>query len=259
MVPDLIYDVGMNRGEDTKYYLARGFRVVAVEANPALANLVREQLTHDVSTGRLVIESAAIAEKAGTETFWVNEAITEFSSLIQGVAGRAGMKCTPVTVNAVTLKELFSQYGVPFYLKIDIERADRYCLESLDPSDLPQYISIESHALDYLIILYNLGYRKFKLIDQMRHNSRFRLYSNENIATRLANRLTWYLDRLDSKLRRGQLSHVPGSSGPFGEDTPGEWASIEDVMYNWLHFHKGYKNRGNTHPRSWYDFHAKLG
>ncbi len=30
MIPDLIYDVGMHDGEDTAYYLARGYRVVAI-------------------------------------------------------------------------------------------------------------------------------------------------------------------------------------------------------------------------------------
>jgi hypothetical protein len=33
--PGLIYDVGMNNGDDTAYYLRRGFRVVAIEPNPA--------------------------------------------------------------------------------------------------------------------------------------------------------------------------------------------------------------------------------
>ena len=31
---DLIYDVGMHRAEDTEFYLAKGFRVIAVEASP---------------------------------------------------------------------------------------------------------------------------------------------------------------------------------------------------------------------------------
>ena len=37
MVPDLIYDVGMHNGSDTAYYLHKGFRVLAIEANPVLA------------------------------------------------------------------------------------------------------------------------------------------------------------------------------------------------------------------------------
>ena len=31
---DLIYDVGFHQGEDTAYYLKKGFRVVAFEAHP---------------------------------------------------------------------------------------------------------------------------------------------------------------------------------------------------------------------------------
>ncbi len=34
MNPDLIFDVGMNNGDDTDFDLAKGFRVVAIEANP---------------------------------------------------------------------------------------------------------------------------------------------------------------------------------------------------------------------------------
>ena len=33
----LIFDIGMNNGNDTDFYLAKGFHVVAVEANPFLA------------------------------------------------------------------------------------------------------------------------------------------------------------------------------------------------------------------------------
>ena len=36
MHTDLVFDIGMNNGDDTAYYLHRGFRVVAVEADPIL-------------------------------------------------------------------------------------------------------------------------------------------------------------------------------------------------------------------------------
>jgi FkbM family methyltransferase len=38
----LIYDVGAHKGEDTKFYLAKGFSVVAIEASPELC----DQLQH---------------------------------------------------------------------------------------------------------------------------------------------------------------------------------------------------------------------
>mgnify|MGYP000904973017 FL=1 len=34
---DLIYDVGFHKGEDTRVYLREGFKVIAIEANPLLA------------------------------------------------------------------------------------------------------------------------------------------------------------------------------------------------------------------------------
>jgi hypothetical protein len=37
MRPDLIYDVGLHLGEDSEFYLKKGFNVVAVEANPVNA------------------------------------------------------------------------------------------------------------------------------------------------------------------------------------------------------------------------------
>ena len=38
---DLIYDLGVNRGEDCAFYLAKGFRVVGIEANPSLYDVAR--------------------------------------------------------------------------------------------------------------------------------------------------------------------------------------------------------------------------
>jgi hypothetical protein len=52
---DLIYDVGMNNGDDTVYYLRRGFRVVAIEADPRLAKSAAERFRTQISSGQLRI------------------------------------------------------------------------------------------------------------------------------------------------------------------------------------------------------------
>jgi len=36
MVPDLIYDIGLHDGDDTAYYLHKGYRVIAVDADPTM-------------------------------------------------------------------------------------------------------------------------------------------------------------------------------------------------------------------------------
>ncbi len=58
--PDaIVYDIGANNGDDTEYFLKKGLRVVAVEANPALATHVAHRFADDVMAGRLVVLNVA--------------------------------------------------------------------------------------------------------------------------------------------------------------------------------------------------------
>jgi hypothetical protein len=114
---------------------------------------------------------------------------------------------------------------------------------------------VEAESLEHLLLLWELGYRQFKIVDQMRHNSRFPDFTNENVLSRVAKRSCGYADRFKNRLAK--VTFPRGCSGPFGEDTSGRWQSVEEVAYNWLHLHFGYNNRGSLNPNSWYDFHAK--
>jgi hypothetical protein len=52
---DLVYDVGMNNGDDTAYYLSLGFRTVAIEANPELVKYAKARFAREIASGRLII------------------------------------------------------------------------------------------------------------------------------------------------------------------------------------------------------------
>jgi len=52
---DLIFDVGMHNGEDTEFYLSRGFRVVGVEANPDLVRGLEKKFAAEIADGRVTI------------------------------------------------------------------------------------------------------------------------------------------------------------------------------------------------------------
>ncbi|MHB9107474.1 MAG: FkbM family methyltransferase [Armatimonadota bacterium] len=277
MESDLIIDVGMHNGNDTAYYLHRGYRVVAVEANPTLADAGRARFEKEIAAGRLTLLNVGITASAGTATFWVCESNSEWSAFQQEIAGRNGVPCHPVEVECVTFEQLLQTYGVPYYLKIDIEGHDIHCLRALRPPDLPQYVSVESHSLDYLCLLRTLGYSGFKCLNQDQHNHP----STRPIAMSTASRLKRRLKRLAKRipllvgtvraLKRLKASPVPaagtdgavlwtfppGSSGPFGEETPGSWHTVEDVAYNWLHLQQGHPDRSSL-DEGWYDFHAKL-
>jgi len=129
-------------------------------------------------------------------------------------------------------------------------------LKHLLPTQLPQYLSLEAEDLQGLVLLRQLGYSEFKIVDQMRHNSTFPDFANTTVFSRSAKQICWYADRVKNRLRRSVFPR--GSSGPFGEQTPGEWQSFEEVASNWLHMRLGHYKSGTLNRHSWFDFHAKV-
>jgi FkbM family methyltransferase len=253
--PRVVFDVGMNNGDDSAYYLSQGFRVVAIEANPVLVEKARGRFEREIANGQLSIEGIAISDEIGKIPFWINEERTEFSSVIEERARRNGMRCRLAEIEGLTFETLLERYGVPYYLKLDIEGAERFCLESLRSFPLPSFISVEAESLEYQQLLWQLGYREFAIVDQMRHNSSFPDFDNETVYARAAKRACWYVDRF--KNRFGQVAFPRGSSGPCGADTRARWQTFGEVAYNWLHLHFGHYDRGTLNRSSWYDFHAR--
>lgn len=261
MIPDLIYDVGMHHGNDTAYYLSRGFRVVAVEADPSLVARATKRFASEIADGRVTIVPVALAPEAGSITFWVNEDNDEFSSIDREAGCRNNTRCHAIPVPTKPFGEVLTEYGIPFYMKLDIERGESVCLSAIDPADRPRYVSVEAQSLEYLSMLHGLGYNAFKCIDQSTHNYPPSALTNERIDHRMLRRWQWYKQRLARHTGRVPISPVGyrfplASSGPFGEDTPGPWRSFEDVAYDWLHFKMGNQQRGSLNPFGWYDFHA---
>ena len=69
----LIYDVGAHKGEDTEFYLKKGFSVVAIEANPALCLGLTKRFEEFINSGRLVLLNLAISDHSGEVTLFIND------------------------------------------------------------------------------------------------------------------------------------------------------------------------------------------
>jgi FkbM family methyltransferase len=145
---DLVFDVGANNGDDTAAYLARGYNVVAVEANPSLCYDLRAKFQQELRSSRLALAEGAIAEHLGeTIALYINSADSGWGTTVPRYAARgealAGIVQT-ITVQTLSFSSLIEQFGVPYYLKIDIEGADILFLRGLvGQPDVPSYISIE--------------------------------------------------------------------------------------------------------------------
>ncbi|MEL6372686.1 MAG: FkbM family methyltransferase [Pseudomonadota bacterium] len=103
---DLIYDVGMHNGDDTAYYLAKGFRVLAFEAHPDLAKAGRARFAHALDQGQLEIVEGAIVpvDHAGDDvTFFANATRSEWGTISADLAHSSDRRAdgtTTITVPA---------------------------------------------------------------------------------------------------------------------------------------------------------------
>ena len=119
---DLIYDVGFHSGEDTVFYLKKGFRVVAFEAHPRLAEKGRAMFADAAREGRFtMVEGAIISVEewvAGRRevTFYVNDAQDVWGTTQSDWAARnarGGTTSSATTVAAVDFVDCLRTYGVP--------------------------------------------------------------------------------------------------------------------------------------------------
>ena len=286
---DLIYDVGLFDGGDMAYYLFRGYNVVAIDANPLMIENARVRFAKEIEARRLTLLNVGIAEKPGVATFWTS-GMPEWSSFNKAIASRNGTACQGVSVPMVPFSELLATYGVPYYLKIDIEGNDQLCVDALSPATIPRFISVEAECIDddtmlsdeeavaMLKILRDVGYVKFKLVDQARKwralrpnliANLFKLVTYSASHGRLQVRgLSGITDRFADTAQLAELGFVfpPGSSGPWGDDIPGGWMTFEKARSAYLRERRAFRilrrfaAKGGKNVRElysfWYDWHA---
>ncbi|HEY7230952.1 MAG TPA: FkbM family methyltransferase [Pseudolabrys sp.] len=229
----VIFDFGMHNGDDTAFYLSRGFNVVALEANPALCTRAHERFSSYVDEGRLTIVNAAIWEKSGTASFFVNLENDHWSSLDIGWASRNETRYQQISIPCVTLSHLIEEFETPYYLKVDVEGVDRSVLEQLKHCNLlPLYVSVEDcrFGFQYMETLAACGYDSFKLFDQ-------------STVSQLADPKT------------GRL-FSPGSSGPFGHEVPGEWRCYNDILELYSKTVRDREGKRLAPATQWWDIHC---
>lgn len=268
---ELIYDIGMREGEDSKFYLLMGFRVVAVEADPSLCEIAAKRLREFTATGQLTIVNRAIAPEPGPIIFY-RSALSGWGTVDsnQNADNAArGVGSEPVMVEAITLADLVGQHGEPWYMKIDIEGMDRTAVQSLSTIALrPRYISMETSfarnptfaaVQQDLEALAALGYDRFKIVDQQ------------------------VVPQQVPPNPPAVGNYVPyrfldGESGLFGDEAPGDWLTMEQALAFFRHLIRRKWLPLLLHPRlrlylfycsiirrltgrypslGWYDIHAR--
>jgi len=241
-----VFDVGLHKGEDTEFYLKKGFRVVAFEADPDLAAHCRARFADAVRDQRLVIVEGAITEAAegsapgGTVAFYRNLDLSVWGTVVASWADRnerLGTRVRRIDVPVVDFAAELARHGIPHYLKIDIEGCDGVCLAALGRfAEKPDYLSIESDKKSFARLaaeieaLQALGYTRFAAVQQgaIQHQ------------------------RPPEPPREGvAATHVfaRGASGLFGRELPEAWLPAHRILARYRRIFLRYRLFGDD---SWF-------
>jgi FkbM family methyltransferase len=228
---------------------------VAVEGNPTLCSEARLKFAAPLADGRLTLVDKALARKPGPVTFYVNES-SVWSTIdplwAERNLTRFNAPSRAITVQATTMPALLEAFGVPYYVKLDIEGFDMVGVEGLASHEArPAYVSIESDKDSFkglkneISTLSSLGYDRFKIVPQSKVSAQV-------------------CPSVDHRFAKG-------SSGCFGEEAPVRWMTAEEAIeaYRSIFFTYAVVGDDPVAPRwmrrvgwwlgvrpDWYDTHA---
>jgi FkbM family methyltransferase len=269
----LVLDIGMHNGDDTAYYLHRGYQVLAVEASPSMCEMAERRFAGDIQAGHLTIRNVGIAEHAGELEFWVSS-VMEWSSFHRANATKGGATATSIRVPTITFASLLDECPTPLYAKVDIEMNDSLCIRDLGCArDLPRYFSFEGHpdAERDIAALAALGYTRFQCVRQNDWRAVTPRSMPRHTAIRTAivrlDRVPKVGHRVAGRIRAAHYRprrvvgwrFNPGSSGPFGEDLPARWLTVDETVRVWDQRLAADRRLNAGGLGEWFDIHAALG
>src|SRR5579875_416778 len=174
----LIFDIGANQGVKTGIFLRLGATVVAVEPDTTNQMILREKyLKYRLVKSPVVIVGKAVSDKNAVETMWIDEAGSTMNTLslkwvetLRSDEERFGHSLDfagRAEVETVTLEELMNEYGLPFFIKIDVEGLELRALQGMR-RPVP-YLSFEVNLPEFL----QEGLHCVELLGSMAGDGRF--------------------------------------------------------------------------------------
>jgi FkbM family methyltransferase len=237
---NLIFDLGVNAGQDTEFYLLKGFKVVGVEANPLLHGKVWKNLASYIGRGQLTLLNIGIWSERSTLTFYTNLDNDHWSSFDPAYGCRNDTRYDVSDIECIRIGDLLDEFGVPHYMKIDVEGADKHILSDLkNASELPRLISVEEYGVACIDALAGLGYLGFKITPQ-RDKS-------------------WAVPPNPPREGRFVERHFDGyDSGLFGEEVPGNWMDYKSAREYFITNVRNENGKYVGPQHEWHDVHACL-
>jgi FkbM family methyltransferase len=159
---DIVYDVGANIGRRTKIFQRLGARVIAVEPQKECAQIIRLAFRN-----RVVVVQKALAEKEGIAEIRIDESSTlssmsdDWISAVKRSGRFEGHRWgRRQEIKTTTLDRLLIEFGVPSFIKIDVEGYEFQVLRGLNKrvkaisiENTPERIEAAKSCIEHLCSL----------------------------------------------------------------------------------------------------------
>lgn len=246
----LVFDLGFHKGEDSAYYLNAGYRVVAVEADPGLYAQGVSWFWESINKGQLTLINAAVVGWRRKQSFDTIQFHPHPTNTLWGTASASYCQRnahthgkphgSEVVVPTISLEQLVTKYGCPYFLKIDIEGMDTEVVNDLERlTTVPAFVSWETGKQDLGKVIAShlrmrrLGYQRFRIVQQKNINEKFQ--------------------------RSGTSQKVPPfsehSSGPMPDRHPLGWISVTGAITRYILLFGIYRLIGPGSPFWWAERH----
>ncbi|MDQ1183102.1 FkbM family methyltransferase [Agrobacterium larrymoorei] len=173
----LVFDIGAHVGSRSRTLIEIGARVVAIEPQPLFADFIEKHLGKELEGFERVAVGAS-QESVDLLISSRHPTVTSVSSsFVEAVKQNAGFSHVEwdkkVTVPMLRLDDLIEKYGVPAFVKIDVEGAEASVLSGLSqPIDLIafEYIpAMPSVAHEAIAKLVSIGDYRFSRVEGETH------------------------------------------------------------------------------------------
>lgn len=148
----LVFDIGANKGHKVKVFRKMGFKVVAVDPEPKCVETLNYRFAQDQ---QVTIVPKGVADKQGSlelNVYHGRSGLNTFSNkwTQQGNAMAESKISVPVT----TLNDLMQEYGVPYFIKIDVEGYEWNVIQGMKQA--PDFLSFEANFPEFIIETQNI-------------------------------------------------------------------------------------------------------
>jgi len=174
----LVFDIGANHGQKTDVFLRLGAQVVAIEPDKSNQEILAQQfLKLRLRPKPVTIIGKAESDKTAVATMWVdapgsakNTLSQKWVDTLRNDDERFGNKLEfagRLEVETTTLEALIEKYGLPFYVKIDVEGHEPSVLRGLK-RPIP-FLSFEVNLPEFV----NEGVECVEILGRIAAQSRF--------------------------------------------------------------------------------------